>query len=349
MRSIASCNFDTCPVAASPYGYPPSAAAEVIFLLIHIGSILACMLYTVYVADRNKWLEFSIPVSLASLFEAIGYAVRLGSSVNPWNVGLYAGSTAFLIVAPAFVSAAIYFTIPEAIKIIGVEHSLINIVHYPRLIWIDIFGFVLQLIGIIVAFSDISVDTGLGHNSKLGSPIIAAGTAVQALSLIIFLTLFAIVLLRAAMANSRFGYTTFHPIHGFVPMAYRFKFFVAMLLVSAICLFGRNLYQTIVLGDGLDSWNAKNQALFAGLDSLLVAEAVAGLVVAHPVRFLQDGLEKRTGSRDATSMVEDPRVSQYYILGESHSPNRPTRPGRSYQPYQRGSTPWSSMSRLFEA
>ncbi|KAI1461980.1 RTA1 like protein-domain-containing protein [Annulohypoxylon moriforme] len=343
MKSIASCNFETCPVAASPYGYPPSAAAEVIFLLIHIGSILACMLYTFFVADRNKWLEFSIPVSIASLFEAIGYAIRLGSSIDPWDVGLYAGSTAFILIAPAFVSAAIYLTIPEAIKIIGVEHSLINVAHYPRLIWIDVTGFVLQLIGIIVSFSDLSVDTGLGRNAKIGSPIMAAGTALQAISLIIFIFLFAIVLLRAAIANSQFGYTTFHPIHGFVPMAYRFKFFVAMLLVSAICLFGRSLYQVIVLGDGLDSWNAKNQALFAGLDSLLVAEAVAGLVVAHPVRFLQDGLEKRVG-RNANSMIEEPRVSRFYIMG--NPPERPTRPNRSYQP---GHSPWSSTSNLYEA
>ncbi|KAI2467217.1 RTA1 like protein-domain-containing protein [Annulohypoxylon bovei var. microspora] len=325
MRSIASCNFDTCPVAASPYGYPPSAAAEVLFLLIHVGSIIACFLYTFYVADTNRWLQFSIPVSITCLFESIGYAVRLGSSINPWNVGLYAGSTSFIIVAPAFVSAAIYFTIPEAIKIIGVEHSIIDIEHYPRLIWIDVVGFVLQLIGIIVSFSDLSADTGLGHNAKIGSPIIAAGTAVQAISLIIFIFLFATVLLRAAVANNQFGYTTFHPIHGFVPMAYRFKFFVAMLLISAICLFGRDLYQTIVLGDGLDSWNAKNQALFAGLDSLLVAEAVAGLVIAHPVRFLQDGLEKRVGSRNASSMIEEPRVSRYYMVGDL-----PTRPARSY-------------------
>ncbi|KAI0890420.1 RTA1 like protein-domain-containing protein [Annulohypoxylon maeteangense] len=343
MRSIASCNFETCPVAASPYGYPPSAAAEVIFLFIHIGSILACLLYTFYIAERNKWLEFSIPVSIASLFEAIGYAVRLGSSIDPWDVGFYAGSTAFLLVAPAFISAAIYLTIPEAIKIIGVEHSLINVAHYPRLIWIDVIGFVFQLIGIIVSFSDLSVDTGLGHNAKIGSPIMAAGTAIQALSLIIFIFLFVNVLLRAAIANSQFGYTTFHPVHGFVPMAYRFKFFVAMLLISAICLFGRDLYQVIILADGLESWNAKNQALFAGLDSLLVAEAVAGLVVAHPVRFLQDGLEKRVRSRNASSMMEEPRVSRFYLLGNTPTP--PTRPNRSYQ---RDHTPRSSTS-YFEA
>ncbi|KAI1083031.1 hypothetical protein F5B20DRAFT_443550 [Whalleya microplaca] len=66
-----------------------------------------------------------------------------------------------------------------------------------------------------------------------------------------------------------------------------------MLLVSVISLLGRNLYQAIVLSTGLESWTAKNQALFAGFDGLLVAESVVGLVVAHPVGFLADGVKKK--------------------------------------------------------
>ncbi|KAI1381715.1 RTA1 like protein-domain-containing protein [Hypoxylon crocopeplum] len=306
MQSIASCTFDTCPVAASPYGYPPSSAADAIFLIIHTGSLVACLLYTFYLADTNRWLEFTVPVSVACLFEMAGYAVRLGSASDPWNVALYATSTAFIIVAPAFVSAGIYLAISEAIKVLGVEHSLIDIARYPLLIWIDVVGFVIQLVGIIISFSDLSPDTGLGEHARIGSPIIAAGIAVQALSLITFLVLFSIVLFRAAVAHNQFGYTTFHPIHGFVPMAHRFKFFVAMLLISVMCLFGRALYQAIVLSNGLDSWAVKNQALFAGLDSLLVAEAVVGLVIAHPVRFLRNGIEKKTGSsRSITPMIEE--------------------------------------------
>ncbi|OTB14274.1 hypothetical protein K445DRAFT_319086 [Daldinia sp. EC12] len=94
-------------------------------------------------------------------------------------------------------------------------------------------------------------------------------------------------------------------------MAHRFKFFLAMLLLSAMCLFARALYQTIVLASGLDSWTAKNQALFAGLDGLLVAEAVVGLCVAHPVTFLRDGIEKRIGSRATSAMTEEQRISQF--------------------------------------
>ncbi|KAI1097815.1 RTA1 like protein-domain-containing protein [Jackrogersella minutella] len=330
MRSIASCNFDTCPVAASPYGYPPSSAAEAIFFVIHVVSLVACSLYSFYLADSKRWLEFSIPISVACLFESIGYGVRIGSSIDPWNVAFYATSTTFIIVAPTFISAAIYLTLPEAIKILGVEHSLINIAYYPFLIWIDVVGFVLQLTGIIISFSDLSVDTGIGPNAKIGSPIIATGTALQGVSLILFLVLFSIVLLRASVANRQFGYTTFHPVHGFVPIAHRFKFFVAMLLVSAMCLFARALYQTVIMVDGLDSWTAKNQALFAGLDSLLIAEAVVGLVIAHPVRFLRDGLKKRLASRNARPMIAEPRVvSQYYMGGHLTPPD---------------STPWSSTS-----
>ncbi|KAI2618887.1 RTA1 like protein-domain-containing protein [Hypoxylon sp. NC1633] len=335
MDSIAACTFASCPVSASPYGYPPSSAADAIFLIIHTGSLIACLLYTCYLADAKRWLEFSIPVSIASLFEIIGHGIRLGSAPDPWNVRLYAASTAFIIVAPAFVSAGIYFIISEAIKVLGVEHTLIDVSRYSLLIWIDVVGFVLQIAGIVVSFSDLSPDTGLGHNARIGNPIIAAGVAVQAISLMTLLMLFAVVLLRAAVSYRQFGYTTFHPTHGFVPMAHRFKFFVAMLLISAMCLFARALYQTIVLSDGLYSWTAKNQALFAGLDGFLVAEAVVGLVIAHPVTFLRDGLNKRTGYMSTSPMTEGQRTSQLGIWDIPVRPARPTRPN---------SNPWGSST-----
>ncbi|KAI0378835.1 RTA1 like protein-domain-containing protein [Hypomontagnella monticulosa] len=350
MGSIASCTFETCSVATSPYGYPPSAAADAIFFIIHIGSLMACLLYSFYLADDNRWFEFTIPVSIACFFESIGYAVRLGSSSDPWNVALYATSMSFIFVAPAFVSAGIYLTIPEAIKILGVEHSLIDVTRYPLLIWIDVLGFILQLVGIIFSFSDLSIDRGLGRNAQIGGPIIATGMAIQAVSLIIFIGLFAIVLLRAAVANSQFGYTTFHPIHGFVPMAHRFKFFVAMLLISAMCLFARAIYQTVVLSDGLGSYTAKNQALFAGLDSLLVIEAVVGLVVAHPIRFLRNGLDKRLGSRTTSVMIEEGRMSQFTVGSRQGPPVRPPRPDqpvrprRPDEPMGQGQVPWSTTS-----
>ncbi|KAI0852677.1 RTA1 like protein-domain-containing protein [Daldinia vernicosa] len=317
MRSIASCTFDTCPVAASPYGYPPSAAAGAIFFVIHLGSLIACLVYSFYLAERNRWLEFSIPISIGCLLECIGYAMRIGSSADPWNVSLYAASTTFIIIPPAFISAAIYLTIPEAIKILGTEHSPINVSRYALLTLIDVIGFIFQFIGLIISFSDLSSDTGLGHNARVGSPIIATGMVIQAISLIIYIMLFGIVLFRAAIANSQFGYTTFHPVHGFVPMAHRFKFFLAMLLVSAMCLFARALYQAIVLANGLESYTAKNQALFAGLDSLLVAEAVVGLCAAHPVTFLRDGIEKRRGSRSTSAMAEQQRISQ--LMGSPYT------------------------------
>lgn len=242
-------------------------------------------------------------------------------------------------------------TIPEAIKILGVEHTLIDVTRYPLLIWIDVVGFVLQLVGIIISFSDLSVDRGLGHNAQIGSPIIATGMAIQAVSLIILIGLFAIVLLRASVANRQFGYTTFNPIHGFVPVAHRFKFFVAMLLISAMCLFARSLYQTVVLANGLGSYTAKNQALFAGLDSLLVIEAIVGLVVAHPARFLRNGLDKRFGSRTTSVMIEEQGSLSQFTVGSRQGPpvrpprpDEPRRPPRPDEPMGGGQVPWSSAS-----
>jgi hypothetical protein len=60
--------------------------------------LLIITLYT------KQWLTFSIPLCIACLFEVVGYAVRIGSCNNPWDMRLYAVAEFFLTIAPTFVS-----------------------------------------------------------------------------------------------------------------------------------------------------------------------------------------------------------------------------------------------------
>jgi hypothetical protein len=49
-------------------------------------------------------MVFAIPICIACLFEAMGYAVRIGSWDNPWDTNLYAVTTLFLTTAPTFIT-----------------------------------------------------------------------------------------------------------------------------------------------------------------------------------------------------------------------------------------------------
>ncbi|KAH9909038.1 RTA1 like protein-domain-containing protein [Xylariomycetidae sp. FL2044] len=291
-RPLSLCTLELCWPERSLYGYRPSIAASLIFLLLFLISLLSCLVFTI---PKRRWLAFSIPVSVACVLEILGYGVRLASYFDPylWDARLFAVSTTALTIAPAFVSTGIYFTVSETVTIIGADHSLIRPKNYPHLVWIDVAGFVLQVAGVAVTFSDLSLDTGLGTNATPGSLVICAGTALQALSLLCFLMLFGVIVYKAKLEHRRFGYTSWHPERGFVALTQRFKIFVSMLVVAIICLFTRAVYRTMLLGMGLQSTMAQNEMLFAGLEGFLVVVAVVSLVVAHPASYLEDGLMEK--------------------------------------------------------
>lgn len=185
--------------------------------------------------------------------------------------------------------------------VLGTKHSLINPTHYTKLLLADVLGFVLQVIGLVVAFSDASTATGLGPNVATGSGLITAGLAAQLLSLSAFIVLFAAVLARASLAARDFGLTTLHTHRRlgsgsegglgeekyYVPLGARFKIFVTVVAVSLVCLLARNLYEIMAMSDGIGGLVSGDEALFVGLDGLTVAQAVVGVVIMHPAWFLE--------------------------------------------------------------
>ncbi len=194
--------------------------------------------------------------------------------------------------------------------VLGTEHSLVNPAHYPKLLIADVIGFTLQVAGLVVAFAGTSTQAaGLGPNAATGSLLVAIGLAVQLLSLSAFVVLFAVVLARASLAARDFGSTTFRVGRGdggggggggdndgrrgvrgrgrgYVPLGPRFKAFIAMIVISLVCLLARYLYAGMAMLDGLGGDVAGDEALFAGFDGLMVAQAVVGVVAVHPACFL---------------------------------------------------------------
>lgn len=202
-------------------------------------------------------------------------------------------------------------------------------------------GLVLQLTGIIVAFSDLSDATGFGPNARRGTPIMAAGTGLHALSLTYFLILFGVVIFRATMAHRHYGYTTFHPHYGFVAMTRKFKIILVVIVASCIVLFVRAIFQIILLAAGFESDIAKNEGLYLGFNGFLVAEPIVGLIIAHPSSFLQDGIKQkkrnlevsaselfdsRFGTSPSLPYTDRSNIGSFWEVGSlDSSPRRPPR------------------------
>ncbi|KAI0018315.1 RTA1 like protein-domain-containing protein [Xylariomycetidae sp. FL0641] len=320
LEHLDACTFKVCGTSNSPYGYRPSMPANAIFAVIYLATLIGCLLYTI---PGRKWIKFGIPVSVACGLEFLGYTLRFAASFYPWNVGLFAFPTASLTVAPAFVSAGIYSTVPRIVEILGAEHSPIDPTRFPWLRFIDIGGLGIQLLGIIVAFSDLSSSTAFGPNANIGRPIVALGTGIQALSLLCFLGLFGVVICRALQHHRHYGYTTWHQFHGFVVKTRKFKTFVIMVIVSCLCLLARAIFHTVFLGAGFESSVAHNEALYLVFDGFLVVESVVGLILTHPASYLQDGVKQQMRSRSAglsrlsARPVHSRAVSSWYRSGTS--------------------------------
>ncbi|ORY65980.1 RTA-like protein, partial [Pseudomassariella vexata] len=277
------CTFHTCYVSSSPYGYRPSMAANIAFLIIYTACLAGCALVTL---ATRRWIIFSIPLAGACVLEIVGYSVRMGSWAEPWRASLYAVTNIFLMIAPSLISTAMYTTVPKVVQIIGKEHSLIRPDIYGYLVAIDLVAILVQLVGFIVTFSDLTAVDGLGPSAEKGASVIAAGAGVQFLALASFSVLFTIVIFKASMAYHEFGYTTFHKDRGYVLLGGKFKARVGMMMAATMCLLTRGVFRIMALADGLDGSISRNEALFVVFDGLLVAAAILCLLGLHPAYVL---------------------------------------------------------------
>ncbi|KAK8048878.1 hypothetical protein PG994_010608 [Apiospora phragmitis] len=248
-------------------------AVSVLFIVVFVSILLSCVLFTLLL---RRWGNFTIPLALTCVFEIIGHGIRASSVTGQWNAYLFVVVTTLLTIAPSFVSIAMYMTIKRTLQIIGKEHSLINPGWYVYLIWPDLAGLAIQIVGLILALSGISNTTGrLGPGANSGGIVVAAGIGLHAATLAVFMTLFAVVLCLA-FATYRQALTC------------RFKGYLLIIVLVVVCLLVRDLYRAIGLAQGFATASV-GDAMFALLDGFLVAEAVLGLAVFHPAWVLVDG------------------------------------------------------------
>ncbi|KAI0136454.1 RTA1 like protein-domain-containing protein [Xylariales sp. AK1849] len=311
-QTLSSCTFETCPISSSLYGYWPNQNVNTVFLISFASSLIGFGLITFF---TRQWMAFSIPLSLACLFEVLGYAVRAGSSANPWDVHLYVVTELFLTIAPSCISMGIYLTMENTLSVIGNEHSVIDPKYYARFTYVNHVAFCIQAIGLCISIWNILASSGVGHNADKGGYVIAAGIGLQALTLGLFLILYTVILLSAYLAYREFGYTTFCAGRGGRKvLSCRFKIFLAVVLIAAICLLTRDLFRIIGFADGFDGGN-RNEWSFALFDGLLISEAVMGLVVFHPAYVFTDYAKAdRGGQAGALSLTSSGSFAERQVV-----------------------------------
>jgi hypothetical protein len=192
---------------------------------------------------------------------------------------------------------------PKTVKVLSREYSLMDPKHYLRLIYIDVLGFIVQAVGIVVAFTDISAETGWIPDENMGSEILAAGAALHVVSLTCFMTLFGIVLVQAWIGYRKSQHSTFL-VH--VSLPFKFKIFLVVLVGATVCLWSRGIYTTFILASGFQTGVARNEIPYTGFEGLLTSQAVIALLAVHPVVYLDESFERKMESEKGAFSARHP-------------------------------------------
>nr|OQO21076.1 hypothetical protein B0A51_12608 [Rachicladosporium sp. CCFEE 5018] len=266
-----TCTKATCTYIYSVYGYQPSLAATLLFLILFFASGLTY----IYQGYKTKTWFFTIAMTLGCFSEVLGYVAKMLLWQDPFSDAGFKMSVTLLTFAPAFYAAGIYYTLKHICLTFSVELSRVRPIWYTRLfITCDVISILLQATGGVVA--------SISWNKfilDIGDNIMITGLATQVVTLVIF----------GALAAEYGGkvYKHQHQLNQATAELRRSKMFKLFLMALWVAYFGilfRCCYRVAELcrGWGGQNYIMRNQALFVGLDSVPVAIASIVLNIWHP-------------------------------------------------------------------
>ncbi|TVY32871.1 Sphingoid long-chain base transporter [Lachnellula subtilissima] len=257
------------PEISNPFGYRPSLAAGIVFLVLFFLS--ACTHLFQAIRYRKWWLSLFV---LGAGCESLGWIARTAAWKCSYSSDLFTMQIAILIFSPAFTTAGIYIILFRMIPILG-KHSL---PFPPKLclllcLGIDIVSLSLQAAGGGLAGQSFHKAT----DTRPGTYTMVAGILFQLASTISYAILMSIVFVRgfAGIKNNR-------PLR---------RLSGAMVL-AILCMITRGVYRSIELLQGWRGFLNTHQVYIISLDGALMVIAVVALNVCNPESLLKQAREE---------------------------------------------------------
>jgi len=231
------CTKATCPPSESVYGYQPSLAATLFFLILFTAS--GCVY--LWQGTRRRTIFFTSAMAIGCLSELMGYVAKLLLWNDPFSDTGFKMSVVLLTFAPAFYAAGIYYTLKHICLTFGSDFSRLRPALYTYIfISCDVFSILLQAIG--GALASAAEDMAL---LRVGDNVMITGLATQVATLAVFGILagdYALAIYRnranlnAATAELR--------------QSLRFKLFLAALWIAYFAILIRCCYRVAELAKG---------------------------------------------------------------------------------------------------
>jgi len=251
----------------SPYGYDPTLAANVTFLVVFA---ISAAVHLFQMITFKKWVFGSL-LAFGALLEAAGYSARVASSIDDLNNDAFLVQIVLLIIAPCFFSAAMFFFLGSLVKIFGRKYSPLSARMYAIIfITCDIISLVIQAIGGGMAATAEQQQTSTVN----GTHIMVAGIDFQLASITAFVILTVWFGVRVIKAG--------------IKIPTRVKIMAGGLALSLICLYIRAIYRTIELAQGWTGVLITTQIYFYTLDGVMMVICVGTFNILHPGYLLNE-------------------------------------------------------------
>ncbi|KAL8869413.1 MAG: hypothetical protein Q9174_004289 [Haloplaca sp. 1 TL-2023] len=258
-----------CPVDATIYGYAPNLGANVFFAVI----FGICLIAQLYQNIKYRTWTYLVAMGFGCVGEVVGYAGRIIMHDNPWDETGFQMQICCLIIAPAFITAAVYLTLKHLVLTFGEEHSRIRARWYTWIfIGCDLFSLVLQGVGGGIAASADSDST-----SDAGGRLMLAGIVWQVFTLIVFAALCTDYALRAHKNKHTRTAAASNLLRTF-----KFQAFIAGLVTAFTTISVRCIYRIAELAHGWSSEIMRNEDEFIVLEGVVIVIAAVCLTVFHP-------------------------------------------------------------------
>ncbi|KAE8250600.1 hypothetical protein A4X13_0g4576 [Tilletia indica] len=255
------------------YGYTPSLALGVVGCVVFFVSLVVHLVWLVrYKSTRT----FEALVALTCLLEVIGYGARTAASQNPFVLISFILQYFFIVCAPIFLSAALYWALSVLIRS-RAEYRALSPIGPKKLLAIFIFFDVATIVAQVVGAAFVGVsESKLGRGEKSfitpeqSNNVVVGGLAVQSAAFLVFLILFALFVLRVSRSN--------------IPNKPS-PLLVITLAGTALLIYLRTLFRLAESAAGLGSYIAREQVLFGVLETLPIMLSVLWLAVLPLGRF----------------------------------------------------------------
>ncbi len=213
---------------------------------------------------------------MTTVFELVGYAFRLQSSPppvgNPYKVINFVIQYFFIVVAPVFLSAAIYTTLTSLIDVLGQDLSPYGL-GKKFILWFFITSDVIATITQVVGAALIGVAESNNKSSDKANNILLAGLVYQVFTFLLFLILLFVFLSKArktATSSSSSG----------------LRRFSAALVVSSLLVYLRTIFRLAETAEGVGGYSSTHEAFFGALEFAPIVLAIVILGWWHPGKSL---------------------------------------------------------------